>query len=77
MAAISWCVMFPLISILLLVLMPLLAPLPFPLPAAVMVTVAVLLMTYLLMPNATRAFSGWLYPDLPAVVMDEEISAPQ
>ncbi|MDE4908263.1 hypothetical protein L0665_06525 [Methanogenium marinum] len=76
MAFVSWCAIFPIISILLLTLMPLMAPLPFPLPGAVIATVAILLMTYLLMPLMTRAFAGWLYPNLPTVIADEEITTP-
>lgn len=76
MAVVSWCAIFPIITVLLLTLMPLMAPFPVPLRGAVIAAVAILLMTYLMMPFATRLFKGWLYPALPAVIADEEISAP-
>ena len=77
MAFVSWCAIFPIISILFLTMMPILTPLPFPLPGAVIAAIAILLMTYLMMPLATRAFAGWLYPNLPTVIADEEIATPQ
>jgi len=73
MAFVSWCAIFPIISILLFALMPLMAPFPLPLRGAVIAAVAILLMTYLMMPLMTQAFAGWLYPNLPAVIADEEI----
>lgn len=77
MAIVSWCAIFPIITVLLLTLMPLMTPFPVPLRGAVIAAVAILLMTYLMMPFATRLFKGWLYPGLPAVIADEEIAAPQ
>ena len=79
MAFVSWCAIFPIISILFLTLMPPLATMPFPIPGAgaALAAAAILLMTYLMMPLATRIFAGWLYPDLPRVIADEEIATPQ
>jgi len=76
MAIVSWCAIFPIISVLLFALMPVLTPFPLPLRGAVIAAVAILLMTYLMMPLATRVFKGWLYPGLPTVIADEEIPAP-
>ena len=77
MAVVSWCAIFPIISVLLFALMPVLTPFPLPLRGAVIAAVAILLMTYLMMPLATRVFQRWLYPALPTVIADEEVPAPQ
>ncbi len=71
MAVVSWCAIFPIISLILLYLMPLLTPFPLLVRGAVIAAIAIFLMTYLMMPLATRIFSGWLYPAQSAVTAGE------
>jgi antibiotic biosynthesis monooxygenase (ABM) superfamily enzyme len=71
MAVVSWCAIFPIISLILIYLIPLLTPFPLLVRGAVIAAIAIFLMTYLMMPLATRIFSGWLYPAQSAVTAGE------
>lgn len=77
MAFVSWCAIFPIISLILLYLIPAVTPFPLLIRGALIAAVAILTMTYLMMPIATRIFSGWLYPNLPAVIADEVFTSPK
>ncbi|NLO78437.1 MAG: hypothetical protein GX097_08140 [Methanomicrobiales archaeon] len=77
MAFVSWCAIFPIISLILLYLIPALSSFPLVIRAAVIAAVAIITMTYLMMPIASRIFSGWLYPAPPVVIADEVVTAPK
>ena len=62
MALVTWAVAFPLVQGLTLVLGPLLAPLPPVARGAIVAALMVASMTWLVMPQVTRALAFWLYP---------------
>lgn len=64
MSVVTWLAVFPLITFISLVLKQPLSNLPLVLRVATITAIAVLTMTYLLMPQMTKLFSGWLYPSL-------------
>ena len=63
MALVTWVTIFPLITLLVVALAPLLGRLPLVARLAVTTGVAVPLMTWVVMPRATRLLHRWLYPD--------------
>ena len=67
MTLVTWLAVFPLITMLSTLLQQPLSPLPIVLRVMVITAIAVPTMTYLLMPQMTRLFAGWLYP-LPATL---------
>jgi hypothetical protein len=69
MALMTWLTVFPLITVLSTLLQQPLSSLPIVCRVMVITAIAVPTMTYLLMPQMTRLFAGWLYPspsELPA-----------
>jgi antibiotic biosynthesis monooxygenase (ABM) superfamily enzyme len=60
MAALTWLGIFPTVSLLLHVVAPLLSALPFLVRTAVITALAVLMMTWLVMPHLVRLFKPWL-----------------
>ena len=60
MALITWSVVYPLITVLLMVLEPLLAGLPVPLRTLILTLILVPLMGYVAMPAATRLLRDWI-----------------
>ena len=63
MAIVTWATIFPLITLLVVALAPLIGSLPLVARLAVTTGVAVPLMTWVVMPRATRLLRRWLYPD--------------
>lgn len=63
MAIATWLGLFPLVVLLVWALSPVNQFLPWPLPTAVTTAVAVVFMTWLVMPRVTRALKGWLWPE--------------
>ncbi len=63
MALLTWATIFPLITLVVVVLNPMLIGLPLVLRLAITTGVTVPLMTWVVMPRATRLLRGWLYPD--------------
>lgn len=76
MAIVTWLAVFPLITAITTVLQNQLAPLPIVLRAMVVTAIAVPTMTYLLMPQMTRLFAGWLYPASSEAAIAPENPAP-
>ncbi len=72
MALVTWLAVFPLITVISTVLQNWLAPLPILLRAMVVTAIAVPTMTYLLMPQMTRLFAGWLYPSLSEDAVEQQ-----
>ncbi|PZO38661.1 MAG: hypothetical protein DCF19_15785 [Pseudanabaena frigida] len=68
MALVSWLAVFPLITIISATFQQFLMPLHLILRVAVVTAIAVPTMTYLLMPQMTKLFSWWLYPE-PAIAV--------
>jgi len=64
MTMVTWLAVFPLITFISLVLKQPLSTLPLVLRVAIITAIAVPTMTYLLMPQMSKLFSGWLYPSL-------------
>ncbi len=64
MTVVTWLAVFPLITFISLILKQPLSNLPLVLRVATITAIAVPTMTYLLMPQMTKLFSGWLYPSL-------------
>lgn len=62
MALLTFVAIFPLFLACSVLLLPYLAGLPWPLPSAVMSATLIVLMTYVVMPQITRVFHGWLVP---------------
>ncbi len=62
MTVITWLAIFPLIVCINLVFGAFLSSLPMLLRSLILTVVLVLLMTYVVMPQMTRLFTGWLYP---------------
>lgn len=60
MAFVTWLGIFPTVSFVLAFIAPYLQPLPFLLRVAVITGLAVLIMTWLVMPRLTRVFRKWL-----------------
>lgn len=60
MAVLTWLGIFPTVSLLLFFVAPLLAPLPFLARTAIITGLAVLMMTWLVMPRLVGGFKGWL-----------------
>lgn len=74
MALVTWLAVFPLITLISASLQDQLLPLPLVLRVMVVTAIAVPVMTYILMPQMTRLFAGWLYPppsERPIDQMDE------
>ncbi|HEY9619867.1 MAG TPA: antibiotic biosynthesis monooxygenase [Crinalium sp.] len=74
MVLVTWLAVFPLITAISMLLQNQLLPLPIVCRVMVVTAIAVPTMTYLLMPQMTRLFAGWLYPSpskQPAVSMNE------
>ena len=65
MAVISWLAIYPLVIVILEVLGPILNMLQIPGRAAIITLIAILSMTYIIMPYMSRLFSRWLYPEIP------------
>lgn len=61
-ALLTWAVVYPLITGLLMVLEPMLNGLPMPLRTLVLSAIMVPIMVYVAMPAATSQLSGWLNP---------------
>jgi antibiotic biosynthesis monooxygenase (ABM) superfamily enzyme len=59
MALVTWSALLPIVIALAFILAPL--PLPFLLNAAVSTAIPVVMLTWVIMPRATRALYGWLY----------------
>jgi antibiotic biosynthesis monooxygenase (ABM) superfamily enzyme len=72
MALVTWLAVFPLITVISTVLQNWLAPLPIPFRVMVVTAIAVPTMTYLLMPQMTRLFAGWLYPSLAEDAVEQQ-----
>lgn len=64
MTVVTWLAVFPLITFISLILKQQLLILPLVFRVAIITAIAVPTMTYLLMPQMTKLFSGWLYPSL-------------
>ncbi|MEO1249247.1 MAG: hypothetical protein AAFW76_05345 [Pseudomonadota bacterium] len=64
MAILTWAVVYPLITLLLLILEPLLTGLPMPLRTLALSAIMVPIMVYLAMPAVTSKFSRWLTPKI-------------
>jgi len=64
MTVVTWLAVFPLITFISLILQQLILTLPLVFRVAIITAIAVPTMTYLLMPQMTKLFSGWLYPSL-------------
>lgn len=64
MTVVTWLAVFPLITFISLILKQQLSTLPLVFRVAIITAIAVPTMTYLLMPQMTKLFSGWLYPSL-------------
>ncbi len=62
MAIVTWLAIFLLVVAINLFFGSFLAPLPMLLRSLIMTVVLVVLMTYVVMPQMTRLFRGWLYP---------------
>jgi hypothetical protein len=63
MALLTWLAVFLTLSAMRYLLAPLLAPLPGLLAQLITIGVVVLLLTYVVMPQLTRLFYKWLYPN--------------
>lgn len=63
MALLTWFAVFVTLSTMRYILNPLLAPLPALLAQLITIGVVVLLLTYVVMPQLTRLFYNWLYPN--------------
>ncbi len=63
MAVVTWLAVFPLMTTIFLALGSVLNGFPLLLRSLVLTAIMVTLMTYVLMPQMTRLFSFWLYPD--------------
>lgn len=63
LALLTWAVIYPLITGLLLVLEPMLGGVPVYLRTLLLTAILVPLMVYVAMPFAKRRFAGWLEPD--------------
>jgi antibiotic biosynthesis monooxygenase (ABM) superfamily enzyme len=64
MTVVTWLAVFPLITFISLILKQQLLILPLVFRVAIVTAIAVPTMTYLLMPQMTKLFAGWLYPSL-------------
>ncbi|MFM7603542.1 MAG: hypothetical protein ACKO7R_20470 [Pseudanabaena sp.] len=64
MTVVTWLAVFPLITFISLILKQQLAILPLVFRVAIITAIAVPTMSYLVMPQMTKLFSGWLYPSL-------------
>ena len=62
MAVVTFLAIYPLVILINLGLSPLIGDAPLPMRTLVMSSVLVPLMTWIVMPNMTRGFYGWLYP---------------
>jgi uncharacterized protein len=56
---------YPTVLALHVILSPIVSGLPYPLAALIATVCLVLVLTYVVMPNVTRVFHGWLYPKEP------------
>lgn len=63
MAFITWLAVFPVMTLLFAFSEPILLQLPLALRTFFLTAVIVLVMTYVVMPQMTRIFRRWLYPD--------------
>ena len=63
MALLTWIGLWPLVVLLLWALGPIMAYMPWPLDTGFNTFVAVIFMTWLVMPRVTRLFQRWLWPD--------------
>ena len=63
MATVTWLALAPIVMIVQPLLLPVVGPLPWWGQIMVLAGVMVLVMTYLVMPQMTRLFSRWLYPE--------------
>ncbi|MDX9759960.1 MAG: antibiotic biosynthesis monooxygenase [Bacteroidota bacterium] len=63
MATVTWLALAPIVMIVQPLLTPLLAPLPTWLQITIMAAVMVMTMTWIVMPQMTKLFSFWLYPE--------------
>lgn len=63
MVLLTWLAVFVTLSIVSRLLSPLLAPLPALLAQVITIGIVVWILTYLLMPQLTRLFYKWLYPN--------------
>lgn len=63
MVLLTWLAVFVTLSTMRYVLAPLLAPLPGLLAQLITVGIVVCLLTYIVMPQLTRLFYKWLYPN--------------
>lgn len=71
MVLVTWLAVFPLITLISTVLQNQLSPFPIVMRVMVVTAIAVPTMTYLLMPQMTRLFAGWLYPSLSEDAADQ------
>jgi antibiotic biosynthesis monooxygenase (ABM) superfamily enzyme len=71
MALVTWLAVFPLITLISTLLQTQLGELPTVLRVMAITAIAVPTMTYLLMPQMTQIFAGWLYPS-PAELLVEQ-----
>lgn len=76
MALVTWLAVFPLITAISTVLQNQLLLLPNVFRVMVITAIAVPVMTYLLMPQMTKIFAGWLYPLPPNSPSDQTNEAP-
>ncbi len=72
LAALTWAVVYPLITVLLAVLEPLLDGVPMPLRTLMLSAIMVPAMVYVAMPWMSRRFAGWLGGDQEVEEMDRE-----
>jgi hypothetical protein len=63
MVLLTWLAVFVTLSTMRYILAPLLAPLPWLLAQLITVGIVVCLLTYIVMPQLTRLFYKWLYPN--------------
>jgi uncharacterized protein len=63
MAVVTWLALAPIVMIVQPLLMPVVAPLPSWGQITIMAGVMVAVMTWLVMPQMTKLFSSWLYPE--------------
>ncbi len=66
LALLTWAGAWPLITLILWALSPVTATWPLPLRTLVLSVLMVLALTWVVIPNLTRIFSGWLAPTPPA-----------